>query len=134
MISSAALSSLYAMISKTIFSLMNALSMVCFRIHLYKITFSDPCAFKLARPCASPSMMRSDFRPREKFRAEEQTDHCSRFLRSNSRRMLIRNVADDVKSLLPFLEAHPNISAGDLVQFSAVVGFSNCRGAPQLNF
>ncbi len=45
-----------------------------------------------------------------------------------------QNVADDVKSLLPFLEAHPNISAGDLVQFSAVVGFSNCRGAPQLQF
>ncbi|KIJ33523.1 class II peroxidase [Sphaerobolus stellatus SS14] len=41
-------------------------------------------------------------------------------------------IADSVDSLTPFLAAHPEISAGDLIQFSAAVGITNCPGAPRL--
>jgi cytochrome c peroxidase len=43
-------------------------------------------------------------------------------------------IADSVDELLPFLQKHNTITAGDLIQFGAAVGFSNCPGAPRLEF
>ncbi|KAJ7699236.1 versatile peroxidase VPL1 [Mycena rosella] len=40
---------------------------------------------------------------------------------------------DIVDALTPILARH-NISSGDLIQFAAAVGVSNCPGAPQLQF
>jgi hypothetical protein len=42
-------------------------------------------------------------------------------------------ISDSVDALLPFLAAHP-VTAGDLIQFAAAVGISNCPGAPKLEF
>jgi hypothetical protein len=42
-------------------------------------------------------------------------------------------ISDSVDALLPFLAAHP-VSAGDLIQFGAAVGLTNCPGAPRLEF
>ncbi|KAF8578976.1 class II peroxidase [Ramaria rubella] len=42
-------------------------------------------------------------------------------------------ISDIVDALLPFLASHP-VSAGDLIQFAAAVGISNCVGAPRLHF
>ena len=41
--------------------------------------------------------------------------------------------SDGTDALAPFLTRHL-VSAGDLVQFAAAVGLSNCPGAPQLQF
>ncbi|EIN13009.1 manganese peroxidase [Punctularia strigosozonata HHB-11173 SS5] len=41
---------------------------------------------------------------------------------------------DSVNNLLHFLSLHPDVSAGDLVQFAAAVALINCPGAPQLQF
>ncbi|EJD02558.1 manganese peroxidase 2 [Fomitiporia mediterranea MF3/22] len=38
-----------------------------------------------------------------------------------------------VDDLAPFLQTH-NVTAGDLIQFGAAVGLTNCPGAPQLQF
>lgn len=43
-------------------------------------------------------------------------------------------ISDSVDALLPFLAAHPQVSAGDLIQFAGAVGLTNCPGAPQLEF
>lgn len=43
-------------------------------------------------------------------------------------------ISDSVDALLPFLAAHPDVSAGDLIQFAAAVGIANCPGAPRLQF
>ncbi|GJJ13039.1 hypothetical protein Clacol_007288 [Clathrus columnatus] len=43
-------------------------------------------------------------------------------------------ISDSVEALLPFLSSHPEISAGDLIQFAGAVGISNCPGAPRLQF
>lgn len=32
----------------------------------------------------------------------------------------------------PFIQAHPEISVGDFIQFAGAVGVSNCPGAPRL--
>ncbi|KAL5523444.1 hypothetical protein ACEPAG_7617 [Sanghuangporus baumii] len=40
---------------------------------------------------------------------------------------------DAVDGLLPFLASH-NVTAGDLIQFGAALGLTNCPGAPQLQF
>ncbi|KAH8116590.1 manganese peroxidase 3 [Phellopilus nigrolimitatus] len=40
---------------------------------------------------------------------------------------------DGVDALAPFLQNH-SVSAGDLIQFAAAVGLTNCPGAPQLQF
>ncbi|KAL5507632.1 GP1_11 [Sanghuangporus vaninii] len=40
---------------------------------------------------------------------------------------------DAVDALLPFLASH-NVTAGDLIQFGAALGLTNCPGAPQLQF
>ncbi|KAI5116829.1 hypothetical protein M0805_006241 [Coniferiporia weirii] len=40
---------------------------------------------------------------------------------------------DGVDALAPFLTRH-NVTAGDLIQFAAAVGISNCPGAPRLQF
>ncbi|KZS94218.1 manganese peroxidase [Sistotremastrum niveocremeum HHB9708] len=42
-------------------------------------------------------------------------------------------IADSVDFLTPFGAAH-NVSAGDLIQFAAAVGITNCPGAPRLGF
>jgi len=42
-------------------------------------------------------------------------------------------IIDSVEFLTPFLATH-NVSAGDLIQFAAAVGITNCPGAPQLSF
>jgi len=42
-------------------------------------------------------------------------------------------IIDSVEFLTPFLASH-NVSAGDLIQFAAAVGITNCPGAPQLQF
>ncbi|KZV62726.1 class II peroxidase [Peniophora sp. CONT] len=34
----------------------------------------------------------------------------------------------------PFIQAHPEISVGDFIQFAGAVGVSNCPGAPRLQF
>ncbi|KIJ54718.1 class II peroxidase [Sphaerobolus stellatus SS14] len=41
-------------------------------------------------------------------------------------------ISDIVESLTPFVADHPGITAGDLIQFSAAVGITNCPGAPRL--
>jgi len=43
-------------------------------------------------------------------------------------------ISDSVDALLPFLAAHPDVSAGDLIQFAGAVGLTNCPGAPRLEF
>ena len=43
-------------------------------------------------------------------------------------------ISDSVEAITPFVQAHPQISAADMVQFSAAVGISNCPGAPRLQF
>nr|AAD45725.1 manganese-dependent peroxidase precursor [Gelatoporia subvermispora] len=43
-------------------------------------------------------------------------------------------IDDSVNNLIPFLSSHPNISAGDLVQFAGAVALTNCPGAPRVNF
>ncbi|KAF8527344.1 manganese peroxidase isozyme 3 [Gautieria morchelliformis] len=43
-------------------------------------------------------------------------------------------ISDGVGDLLPFLQNHSTITAGDLIQFAAAVGITNCPGAPQLEF
>lgn len=43
-------------------------------------------------------------------------------------------ISDSVDALLPFLAAHPQVTAGDLIQFAGAVGISNCPGAPRLEF
>lgn len=40
---------------------------------------------------------------------------------------------DPVDTLAPFLKTH-KVSAGDLIQFAAAVGITNCPGAPRLQF
>ena len=40
---------------------------------------------------------------------------------------------DGADALAPFLTRH-NVSAGDLIQFAAAVGLTNCPGAPRLQF
>jgi len=42
-------------------------------------------------------------------------------------------IIDSVDFLTPFFNAH-NVTAGDLVQFAAAVGLSQCPGAPKLEF
>lgn len=39
-----------------------------------------------------------------------------------------------VNSLKPFTARYEQVSAGDLIQFAAAVGLSNCPGAPRLEF
>ena len=41
-------------------------------------------------------------------------------------------IDDSVDALTPFLQASPFITAGDLIQFAAAVGITNCPGAPRL--
>ncbi|KAF8583231.1 class II peroxidase [Ramaria rubella] len=43
-------------------------------------------------------------------------------------------ISDSVDALLPFLAAHPQVTAGDPIQFAGAVGISNCPGAPRLEF
>ncbi|KAF8576337.1 class II peroxidase [Ramaria rubella] len=43
-------------------------------------------------------------------------------------------ISDSVEALLPFLANHSQVTAGDLIQFAAAVGISNCPGAPRLEF
>ncbi|KAF8471544.1 manganese peroxidase [Gautieria morchelliformis] len=43
-------------------------------------------------------------------------------------------IIDSINSLLPFLQKHNTISAGDLIQFAGAVALSNCPGAPRLQF
>jgi len=43
-------------------------------------------------------------------------------------------ISDSVDALLPVLAAHPDVSAGDLIQFAGAVAISNCPGAPKLEF
>ena len=43
-------------------------------------------------------------------------------------------ISDSVDALTPFLERHPQVSPGDLIQFGAAVAISNCPGAPRLEF
>jgi manganese peroxidase len=43
-------------------------------------------------------------------------------------------ISDSVGALLPFLQTHNTITAGDLIQFAGAVGISNCPGAPRLQF
>ncbi|KZT31359.1 heme peroxidase, partial [Sistotremastrum suecicum HHB10207 ss-3] len=42
-------------------------------------------------------------------------------------------IDDSVDALSPFLTTH-NVTAGDLIQFAAAVGITNCPGAPRLEF
>ncbi|KIP10306.1 fungal class II heme-containing peroxidase [Phlebiopsis gigantea 11061_1 CR5-6] len=43
-------------------------------------------------------------------------------------------IDDSVNNLIPFMQTHDTISAGDLIQFAGAVALSNCPGAPQLEF
>jgi len=43
-------------------------------------------------------------------------------------------IDDSVNNLIPFMQKHNTISAGDLVQFAGAVALSNCPGAPRLEF
>ncbi|KAF8507705.1 manganese peroxidase [Gautieria morchelliformis] len=43
-------------------------------------------------------------------------------------------ISDSVDALLPFLQKHNTITAGDLIQFAGAVAISNCPGAPRLQF
>ncbi|KAJ7085122.1 manganese peroxidase [Mycena belliarum] len=43
-------------------------------------------------------------------------------------------IDDSVNNLIPFLTSHPDVGAGDLVQFAGAVALSNCPGAPRLEF
>lgn len=43
-------------------------------------------------------------------------------------------IEDSVDTLSPFLARHPNITAGDLIQFAGAFGITNCHGAPRLQF
>lgn len=41
---------------------------------------------------------------------------------------------DSVDTLSPFLANHTSVSAGDMIQFAAALGITNCPGAPKLTF
>ncbi|GJE85328.1 manganese peroxidase isoform 4 [Phanerochaete sordida] len=43
-------------------------------------------------------------------------------------------IDDSVNNLIPFMQTHNTISAGDLVQFAGAVALANCPGAPRLEF
>jgi len=43
-------------------------------------------------------------------------------------------ISDSVEFLTPFLARHPDVTAGDLIQFAGAVGITNCPGAPRLEF
>ncbi|GJE85394.1 manganese peroxidase isoform 2 [Phanerochaete sordida] len=43
-------------------------------------------------------------------------------------------IDDSVNNLIPFMQKHNTISAGDLVQFAGAVALANCPGAPRLEF
>ncbi|EKM55992.1 uncharacterized protein PHACADRAFT_256991 [Phanerochaete carnosa HHB-10118-sp] len=43
-------------------------------------------------------------------------------------------ISDSVNNLIPFMQKHNTISAGDLVQFAGAIALTNCPGAPQLEF
>ncbi|EKM50976.1 uncharacterized protein PHACADRAFT_262882 [Phanerochaete carnosa HHB-10118-sp] len=43
-------------------------------------------------------------------------------------------ISDSVNNLIPLMQKHDTISAGDLVQFAGAVALSNCPGAPRLEF
>lgn len=43
-------------------------------------------------------------------------------------------ISDSVDALTPFLQKHPQVTPGDLIQFGAAVAISNCPGAPRLEF
>lgn len=43
-------------------------------------------------------------------------------------------IDDIVDAQTPFVQAHPQISVGDFIQFAGAVGVSNCPGAPRLSF
>ena len=43
-------------------------------------------------------------------------------------------IDDIVDAQTPFVQAHPEISVGDFIQFAGAVGVSNCPGAPRLQF
>lgn len=44
-------------------------------------------------------------------------------------------ISDSVDALLPFLAAHPQVTAGDLIQFAGAAALPNCPvGAPRLEF
>ncbi|VDB85464.1 unnamed protein product [Peniophora sp. CBMAI 1063] len=43
-------------------------------------------------------------------------------------------IDDIVDAQTPFVQAHPQISVGDFIQFAGAVGVSNCPGAPRLQF
>ncbi|GJE90619.1 manganese peroxidase isoform 3 [Phanerochaete sordida] len=43
-------------------------------------------------------------------------------------------IDDSVNNLIPFMQKHNTISAGDLVQFAGAVALTNCPGAPRLEF
>lgn len=43
-------------------------------------------------------------------------------------------IDDIVDAQTPFIQAHPQISVGDFIQFAGAVGVSNCPGAPRLQF
>ena len=43
-------------------------------------------------------------------------------------------ISDSVGLLAPFMGLHPEISAGDLIQFATAVGIGLCPGAPRLEF
>nr|P78733.2 RecName: Full=Manganese peroxidase H3; AltName: Full=Peroxidase manganese-dependent H3; Flags: Precursor [Phanerodontia chrysosporium]AAA62243.1 manganese peroxidase isozyme H3 precursor [Phanerodontia chrysosporium] len=43
-------------------------------------------------------------------------------------------IDDSVNNLIPFMQKHNTISAGDIVQFTGAVALTNCPGAPQLEF
>lgn len=43
-------------------------------------------------------------------------------------------ISDSVDVLLPVLAAHPDITAGDMIQYAATVAVGNCPGGPKLEF
>ncbi|VDB87793.1 unnamed protein product [Peniophora sp. CBMAI 1063] len=43
-------------------------------------------------------------------------------------------IDDIVDAQTPFVQAHPEISVGDFIQFAGAVGVSNCPGAPRIPF
>jgi len=43
-------------------------------------------------------------------------------------------ISDSVDDLTPIFQNHPEVTAGDLIQFAAAVAITNCPGAPRLQF
>ena len=43
-------------------------------------------------------------------------------------------IQDAVDLITPYLTTYSNVTAGDLLQFAAAVGISNCPGAPTVSF